>query len=379
MYMHRFSACLIFAPLFLTTACSLTETLKSDVAYHSARRASPLEVPPDIAQIRYGEGAVSTDALTNYSTFSDNQKAANQVTGVVPEVANMQIKRLGGSRWLHISDRSPEQIWPKLKLFWSRQGLVVEKEDPLAGVMETNWAERVAKFSHGALRDLLSKALGTSYASQGRDRYRTRVERSTDGRATDVYITHRGMKEMLINAATDDFRWQEMSPDEGLEAIMLQRLMVFLGVPQSKAEQITKEDAKPRADEQDNVASLQVDKRGGQTGGQAAYISMPANFDRAWRQVGLALDRAGFTVKDHDRSLGWYEVLYANPDTRKSGGFFSRIFGGEKELSNEHYRVLIQENVAGNSIVRVRRSAGESDKGEEHAGNILAIIREKLR
>ena len=40
-------------------------------------------------------------------------------------------------------------------------------------------------------------------------------------------------------------------------------------------------------------------------------------FDRAWRRVGLALDRIGFTVVDRDRSSGVYFVRYGDPDTRQ--------------------------------------------------------------
>ena len=37
-------------------------------------------------------------------------------------------------------------------------------------------------------------------------------------------------------------------------------------------------------------------------------------FDRAWRRVGLALDRVGFTVEDRDRQKGQYFVRYADTD-----------------------------------------------------------------
>ncbi|HST00916.1 MAG TPA: outer membrane protein assembly factor BamC, partial [Usitatibacter sp.] len=41
---------------------------------------------------------------------------------------------------------------------------------------------------------------------------------------------------------------------------------------------------------------------------------MNDSFDRAWRRVGLALDRVGFTVEDRDRSKGLFYVRYVDPD-----------------------------------------------------------------
>ena len=55
---------------------------------------------------------------------------------------------------------------------------------------------------------------------------------------------------------------------------------------------------------------------------------MEEPFDRAWRRVGLALDRIGFTVEDRDRAQGLYFVRYVDPDADNkspSKGFLSRL------------------------------------------------------
>ena len=43
-------------------------------------------------------------------------------------------------------------------------------------------------------------------------------------------------------------------------------------------------------------------------------VEVDEGFDRAWRRVGLALDRVGFTVEDRDRVNGVYFVRYVDPD-----------------------------------------------------------------
>ena len=60
----------------------------------------------------------------------------------------------------------------------------------------------------------------------------------------------------------------------------------------------------------------------------AQALQLPEPFDRAWRSVGLALDRVNFTVEDRDRGQGLYYVRYV--DTRDTvndnRGFFSKLF-----------------------------------------------------
>ena len=58
-------------------------------------------------------------------------------------------------------------------------------------------------------------------------------------------------------------------------------------------------------------------------------VQIDEGFDRAWRRVGLALDRTGFTVEDRDRSQGTYFVRYVEPSAdKKDPGFFSKLFSG---------------------------------------------------
>ena len=84
---------------------------------------------------------------------------------------------------------------------------------------------------------------------------------------------------------------------------MLRRLMVRFGVGRQarRDRRALPAKAEPRAklaSSTDGSGTLEVNER----------------FDRAWRRVGLALDRVGFTVEDRDRSKGLYFVRYIDPD-----------------------------------------------------------------
>ena len=90
------------------------------------------------------------------------------------------------------------------------------------------------------------------------------------------------------------------------------------------------------------------------------------DFERAWRRVGLALDRVGFTVDDRDRSKGVYFVSYVDPqdDNKvKPKGFFARLFGSgdSKPGKQEQYRIAVTDT--GNSTaVRVQDKGGNPEK-----------------
>jgi outer membrane protein assembly factor BamC len=96
--------------------------------------------------------------------------------------------------------------------------------------------------------------------------------------------------------------------------------------------------------------------------GRRARSVVDEGFDRAWRRVGLALDRVGFTVEDRDRVQGIYFVRYVDPDKAKEG-FFSKLFGGEdKNKEAQRYRVLVSAGAEyhhdGRDRADQRRQAG---------------------
>jgi outer membrane protein assembly factor BamC len=97
--------------------------------------------------------------------------------------------------------------------------------------------------------------------------------------------------------------------------------MVKLGVSQEQAKALRGQRARA------NPGS-----RACATVNNAPVVQLDENFDRAWRRVGLALDRTGFTVEDRDRSQGMYFVRYVEPTVdKKEPGFFGKLFGGDRQ------------------------------------------------
>jgi len=270
----------------------------------------------------------------------------------------------------------PDKVWPVVREFWLERGFLIKEESPEVGVMETDWAENRANVPQDFIRGLLGRFADSIYSTSERDKFRTRLERTPDGNGTEVYISHRGMQEVYSMQYPEkgnegQTRWQARPADPGLEAEFLRRLMVRLGSSEERSKLAA--GAGPTPNRAELVKSSD--------GTQALQVNEP--FDRAWRRVGLALDRVGFTVEDRDRQNGIYFVRYADPESEMAKkdnekGLFSRLFGSsDSKVKPEQYRVQVKpENEA--STVNVLNKDGGTETNPT-AQRILVLLHEQLK
>jgi outer membrane protein assembly factor BamC len=109
-------------------------------------------------------------------------------------------------------------------------------------------------------------------------------------------------------------------------------------------------------------------------------VQLDDGFDRAWRRVGLSLDRTGFTVEDRNRADGIYFVRYVATTAADAAkpGFFSRIFGSQKTTAApEKYRVRIS-SAGGTSTVTVLDAEGRP-AASANAQRILQLLADDLK
>lgn len=366
----------------LLAGCSgniLPESKK--IEYKSAGKLPPLEIPPDLTQQsrdeRYAVPDVSSSkGSATYSAYSSERSGQARTTtaqDVLPQVDTMRIERSGTQRWLVVQG-STEKLWPAVKEFWQELGFLVNVEIPEAGIMETDWAENRAKIPQDFIRNTLGKVLDSLYSTAERDKFRTRLEKGAEPNKVEIYISHRGMYEIYTSEGKTETRWQPRPPDPELEAEMLGRLMVRLGADESRAKTMV------AAEQRQERARLSRATDG------AGALMLEEPFDRAWRRVGLALDRVGFTVEDRDRSQGLYFVRYVDPDAdgkKKSedSGMLSKLMfwkGSSGEKPNQaQYRIHIK--AAGESTtVEVLTREGGIDKSDT-SKRILGLLYEQLK
>lgn len=351
------------------------------VEYKSAGKLPPLEIPPDLTQPtrdeRYVVPDVNVKGTATFSAYSADRSGQNRTTtaqDVLPQVEKMRIERSGTQRWL-VAGGSPDKMWLTIKEFWQELGFLVNVEIAEAGIMETDWAENRAKLPQDFIRGTLGKVFDSLYSTAERDKFRTRLEKGAEPGTVEIYISHRGMYEIYTNEGKSDTRWQPRPADPELEAEMLRRLMVRLGIDEARAKaMIGTEQRQERAKltrTQDGTGSLTLEEA----------------FDRAWRRVGLALDRVGFTVEDRDRSQGFYYVRYVDPEadaaTKKTeGGFFSKLQfwkGSDKDKldKNTQYRIFVKSAGADTTVQIMTREGGVDTS--ETARKILGLLHEQLK
>jgi len=374
----------------------------SSVDYKSAQtRATPLEVPPDLSQLPPEERfSVPERPTTVTASGTAAARAAGGPVGaagtttagaVVPTGALARIERDGSQRWLAVN-MPPEKAWPILLDFWPSVGLAVEKSDPATGVMETVWAENRANPNLGIIRQTLARFLGSMYSTGEQDRYRARLERSANG-SSEIFISHRGMEEVFTSSAHDRTAWQPRASDPSLEAEMLQRLLVRFDSNAAKSVAAGGTGAPTRAAAAGAAGAAAGGAAASTVTAERAFLVKNAEgrserldiddpFDRAWRRIGLALDRGGFTVEDRDRAKGIYFVRYLDPDfearAKEQQGFFSKLLGRDAVVQAPQYRVQLTS--AGDSGTQVRVLSAEGKPELSPAGDrILTLLRDQLR
>jgi outer membrane protein assembly factor BamC len=362
--LNRFqgAASLAVVCIFGLGACAAIDEDK--INYKSVQKGNVLEIPPDLVQLSR-DSRYQLPANSNSASGYDAVKGTPTASPTAPlTIGDVSIERVGNQRWLVIN-RAPDKVWPLLRDFWTDNGFLLATDEQNLGIIETDWAENRAKLPQDFIRASLGKLLDSIYSTGERDKFRTRVERHTAG-GTEIYVSHRGMVEKYQAGNSGSTVWEPRAPDPELEAEFLRRMMVKMGVSQEQSKKI--------ATAASTVQTSKITTDNGQS-----VIQINEAFDRAWRRVGLALDRTGFTVEDRDRVQGLYFVRYVapNPD-KKEPGFFTKLFSNEANTPVLKYRILVKSGNATQTTVSVQNAAG-GEVAIKDTQNILKVIADDLK
>jgi outer membrane protein assembly factor BamC len=344
----------IIKPIILASLISLTITgcesipfLDTTPDYKSAGRSRPLEVPPDLTSISAND-TYSVPGSTTYSSYSQQGETPAEKEKILPTPENVKLERAGSQRWL-VVQAPPEKVWPVIREFWSELGFAVRVENTDTGVMETEWVDpsSLTKDDKGNYLDKFQGWLDKLNTLQNRQKFRTRIDRGASEGETEIYMSHRSVTDTpddgkikvrttlgeidqgyapKNNKRTKD---DEARADaEDLDAELLRRLMVRLGIEEKSSKSIMA------------AGNTAVRAKLSQASDGSLNLSVNDEFDRAWRRVGLALDRVGFVVEDKNRANGVYFVRYTDIDVdiapqKKKGMMDSLKFWGDDKVEKK--------------------------------------------
>lgn len=289
----RFVLAVALLPLALG-GCGFLKT--GDEDYSGSASTKPLEAPPDLVTPDW------EDSLRIPKTASDRVSALqSQIpavgASVLPEFLEMRVRQEGPTRWLEV-DTDPVTLWPLLRTFWHEEGFRIAEDEPVLGYMETHWAQNLDR-----LRDASSDREGVDAVTE---KFRMRLERQPNA-VTNLYLTRRGLEVASVNAE-DQILWKPQPPDPEREAEMTVRLMEFLGT--------SKEEAALKFASPDSRA-LYLDIRDIEG---IPVLMVGDVFPRVWRRTGVALDRSGLVIEDHNRDKGIYFVsMEPDPVSSETG------------------------------------------------------------
>lgn len=115
-------------------------------------------------------------------------------------------------------------------------------------------------------------------------------------------------------------------------------------------------------------------------GDDGARLVLPDSFYEAWRRVGLAIDRLGFTLEDRNRAEGQYFVRYdprADQEPHKKGFLEGLAFWRSESDQLALYVIQLKQD-GRQTAVTVTDEAGQPAPANA-AERILTLLYEQLR
>ena len=327
----RFS--LLFLGIIALTACGSSSE-------RDAATLPPLEVPPDLVKPR----------VDNQMQLPTLPKAAAAPTGqattdlprigeaVLPPQRGVHLRREGDRRWLTV-EAEPEQVWPLAAKFLVARGYRVAREEPVVGLIETDWKPIFADDAANENPVL-------------RERLHLRLEPGERAGMTEVFVS-----QTASERAGD--AWQMRAPDEERAAIMLNRFAQYLGGQDVKQET----PLTPLASKMDSDAD----------GNPVLRVQAP--FEQTWRRTALALETLGFTIEDADRSNRIYSV-YTEVSTGKTE---EELKYGKPESATvrDAYQVHVTED-GESTLIGVGGKSGWAE-GTQQARHLLNLLQGQLK
>jgi len=362
----------------------------ADLQYLDSRVMPGLEVPPDLTL----EVVDSNFELP--AVFSgDGAGTANGIP-VLARVDSIKLEGHSDFYWLSI-DEPVDNLYQLLKDFWASEGYTLAMDEPVIGIMKTNWVfNEEGRGNEG--KGFFARLFSSGDLAPSQDQFKTRIARGTGASSTQVYISHRGAESKLVLSGDQDQGqgeydrrvlkqdWNFRASEPELEVEMLSRLMVYFGLRQSEVDgQLTNIKLfSPRA-------SIHTELTGGGDEGAAkgevrdevkgeTYLLVKDTYTRTWYRTLHQLERLNFNVKSADFSGGFNSkgVIRVETDIEEeNSGFFSFLFPS-KTVSKKQVKLTFTEKTHEITRIDIEINKGEKENSpvvEEFAALLYQYIK----
>ena len=103
-------------------------------------KVSLLEIPPSLDNPNY------SDSLKVPKSIDSSEILDMSDAPVLPTYMDMNIIKQGIARWLEI-EVDPVSLWPYINQFWKSKNCEIKINEPVNGIMETEWKKNEINFS----------------------------------------------------------------------------------------------------------------------------------------------------------------------------------------------------------------------------------------
>lgn len=359
---------------FLVVSCSSSD--KEVVRYKTTKSLPTLEIPPDLTALDDSQNkSLPFSSVGTKSAIARYKDSGELLDRVLPKLANMQLRGEGGFHWLEV-DHDATEVYSLLKQFWAEEGFTLVKDEPLIGVMQTEWLENKAGLLFTE-ESFLSRMLSTFSSTDTQDQYHTRIERSLNGdkEVTNVYLAHKGKEFILLDSSDTVAQtptkngWQNRPNEPELEAEMLSRMMLFLGM---QDDQVKAELAK--------LGQFPVRARMVKNENDQVTLVVMESFDRTWNRTLLNLDRLNAEYVSKDKSEGIIQIKHKSEKPKEEKGFFQRLFSSDEsdEQETSIINIGLQETLSESTEIVIFTDANAKDNSD-HALTLLQYLFERLK
>ena len=273
--------------------------------YLDADYYTRLELPPNLA-LSADKKQLDIPKPTEEATARFKQATADIGTAETRNKVAMAIRVKGarvqagdGVFWLEV-DENADKLWPQLSAFWGHEGIKIVRNEPMLGMVETDWVSKLqVDDDAGFIEKLFNSA-----SPDKLDKFRMRIEPEQSNDKTKIFMSHSGME---ISVEGDDVNWRSRCSEEELEREMLNRLALYVGLNDAQAKKAF-ENYRPFA----SRVEAPKDK--------ANMLYITGDMDFVWKRSLRALDRLGMDILKKDAKAGQIKVAIEKLSKEKSGG-----------------------------------------------------------
>jgi len=343
-----------------------------DKRYLDVLPGSNLELPPDLSELE------EESEFELPVGFSGAESTAKDKVPVLARVDSLQLEGSGDLYWLTVEE-PVDNLYQLVKNFWFSEGYRLMVDEPVIGIMQTEWllTEQGPSDEGGSW---FSSLFSGDDLTASQDQYRTRIELDQTESLSRIYIAHRGTEfgypletgDSLKLIEDDDNQWRFRQPEPELEVEMLSRLMIFLGLQKAEVEQQVANARlySPRA-------SQHID-----SSEKSPYLIVKDPYQIAWNRIYHQLERMSFEIESAEFKSGLLGegaiVINAQVTEGKDDQGLISFFSQSSETVEKQIVVVLAEET--HQLTRVMIETDEGDFDTSLAGAaFLDLLYQKIR